>query len=677
MEDNAVVIGPPHLRGSKFLAGIPRRRVAFLSGWAMEPGAVHRYGCDAAFPLSDHADYEGLWQAVEQTAPRRVLTVHGFAAEFARDLRARGVEAWALTGADQLDLGLAEEAAPSFLVRESPPPTVPSGDLPTSGFGRFCQVCEEVAACSGRLAKIRVVADYLQRLRETDLIRCAVWFTGSPFSRSSGESPGVGSSLLRKALQEACGEPESVVRQTARRCGETGRAALELLAGRSGTRRPEPGDIQALFQRLHSTRSSLDRLDLLTEWFCHLSPLEVCYLVKLCSGDLRIGLREGLVEEAVAAAFQQNPEAVRQAHMLTGDIGQTAALARQKRLDTASMTLFRPISCMLAGVEHDGGALWKRFAALPGFDGTLWVEDKMDGVRAQLHVGGGRAEIYSRDLKPLSSAFPEIVKAAALLPVSCVLDGEILAWRDSCPLPFSELQKRLGRKQEDLFFAGEVPVRFLAFDCLQREGTTLLRLPLRDRRVILESLPLSSPLGLAAVRAISGMADIDPVFREVRAAGHEGLVLKDPASFYTPGRRGLSWIKRKRALATLDVVVVAVEYGHGKRAGVLSDYTFAVRDDGGHLLVIGKAYTGLTDAEISEMTGVFLALTRRKQGRKIEVRPEVVVEVAFDSIRESDRHASGLALRFPRIKRLRPDKSAAGIDTIQTARALLESNGAN
>jgi DNA ligase-1 len=173
------------------------------------------------------------------------------------------------------------------------------------------------------------------------------------------------------------------------------------------------------------------------------------------------------------------------------------------------------------------------------------------------------------------------------------------------------------------------------------------------------------------------MADIDPVFREVRAAGHEGLVLKDPASFYTPGRRGLSWIKRKRALATLDVVVVAVEYGHGKRAGVLSDYTFAVRDDGGHLLVIGKAYTGLTDAEISEMTGVFLALTRRKQGRKIEVRPEVVVEVAFDSIRESDRHASGLALRFPRIKRLRPDKSAAGIDTIQTARALLESNGAN
>jgi DNA ligase 1 len=670
-----VFIGPPHLRGSKFLASIPGRRVAFLSGWAMEPGAIHRYACDAAFPLSDHADYADLLRAVEEVAPRRVLTVHGFASDFARDLRARGIDAWALTGTDQLELGI-EEKASRHVVAEVPR-TEPrmTGSFPRSGFGRFCQLCEETASHSGRLAKVRGVADFFRRLRESELVRCAVWLTGVTFPRGTGEPLGVGPGLLRKALQQASGEPAGVVRQVARQCGETGRAAMELLAATSGTRRPEIGDVQAFFLRLQGTGSSLERLDLLTDWLSNLPALEACYLIKLCGGDLRIGMKESLVEEALALAFEVDAEAVRRANMLTGDLGKTASLARNNRLDAAAMTLFRPLSCMLAGVEHDDSILWQRFAVLPGFPGYLWAEEKMDGVRAQLHTGGGRAEIFSRDGKSLSAAFPEIVETARQIPVSCVLDGEILAWQGNRPLAFADLQKRLGRKEDDLFFAEEIPVRFQAFDCLYLGDRLLLNKPLRERRLALESLPLAGNLGLARVLHPETPEAVEAVFREVRAAGHEGLVIKDPESPYTPGRRGLAWIKRKRALATLDVVVVAVEYGHGKRAGVLSDYTFAVQDDAGHFLVIGKAYTGLTDAEIARMTEVFLGLARRKQGRRIEVRPEIVIEVAFDSIRESGRHPSGLAMRFPRIKRLRPDKNPSEINTLADARALLVAAG--
>jgi DNA ligase-1 len=666
-----VFIGPPHLRGSKFLATIPRRRVAFLSGWAMDPGAVQRYACDAVFPLSDHADYADLLEAVEIVRPKRILTVHGFAADFARDLRSRGMDAWALTGSDQLELGIDEKHFSFSVAKRSSSESKAADFFPLSGFGKFCQMCEDVGGRSGRLAKIRTVADFFRKLRESDLARCAVWLTGLPFPRVSGESLGVGSSLLRKALQEASGEPIGVVRQICRRCGETGRAALELLQGKCGNRRPEIGDVQAFFLRLRSTRSSLERLDLLIDWLRNLPPLEACYLIKLCGGDLRIGLKEGLVEEALAKAFDADADAIRLANMVTGDIGKTAGLARSNRLETAELTVFRPIACMLAGVEHDDTVLWERFASLPGFPGYVWVEEKMDGVRAQIHVGNRKCEIFSRDGKSLTAAFPEIVRAASAIPVPCVLDGEILGWRANHPLPFSDLQKRLGRKADDLFFAEEIPVRFVAFDCLFLNQRLLLHCTLRERREALDGLDLNGILGAATVRRLNTSNEIELAFREVRAAGHEGLVIKDPESRYSPGRRGLAWIKRKRALSTLDVAVVAVEYGHGKRAAVLSDYTFAVRDEGGHLVTIGKAYTGLTDEEIAQMTGVFLGLARSTKGRRIEVHAKVVIEVAFDAIRESSRHNSGLALRFPRIKRLRPDKSVTEIDTLETARMLL------
>jgi DNA ligase-1 len=255
-----------------------------------------------------------------------------------------------------------------------------------------------------------------------------------------------------------------------------------------------------------------------------------------------------------------------------------------------------------------------------------------------------------------------------------ILDGEIIAMRGEEVLPFAELQKRLGRREGDLFMREEVPIAMMAFDCLWAAGVTLLNQPLRERRRVLENLTSLPPsVRLARVTQVQSVEEIETAFAAARSRGNEGLMIKDPGSAYTPGRRGLAWLKLKKALATLDCVVVGAEYGHGKRNKVLSDYTFAVRDEqSGELKNIGKAYSGLTVAEIAALTEHFLKTAIRRHGRYLEVPPDTVLEIAFDRLQESDRHTSGLAMRFPRIVRIRSDKSPGEIDTVQSARRLLQ-----
>ena len=305
---------------------------------------------------------------------------------------------------------------------------------------------------------------------------------------------------------------------------------------------------------------------------------------------------------------------------------------------------------------------------------TVWTEEKYDGVRCQLHRVGARVELFSRDLKETTAAFPEIAEAALTLPHDLLLDGEVLAHSGDQVLPFSQLQRRLGRKVVSSALRQAVPLVFVAFDLLWADGEALLELPLRARRARLDALDLQAPFLLARVESASGEADLERIFAETRERGNEGLMLKDPDSAYSPGRRGMAWLKLKRPLATLDCVVTAVEWGHGKRRGVLSDYTFAVRDEeqDGRLVNVGKAYTGLTDAEIATMTRYFLEHTVADHGRVRLVEPDTVVEVAFDAIMISNRHRSGFALRFPRIVRLRNDKPPAEADTLDRVRELYD-----
>jgi DNA ligase-1 len=410
----------------------------------------------------------------------------------------------------------------------------------------------------------------------------------------------------------------------------------------------------------------------MTRRLAAVTAIEGSYIVRILTGDLRIGLKEGMVAEAIAAAFDISLEDVRGAHMLLGDMGKTALLASQNNLGAATLRLFHPVQCMLASPETTATGAWARLAAGPqGID--AWVEDKFDGIRAQLHAGEGGAEIYTRDLRCVTGQFAELIRAGGTLRRAMILDGEIVAQGQGRKLTFFDLQKRLGRSTEDDLFleVNDVPVVFKAFDLLSLDGASQLGVPLERRRALLESLPLPSSWEVIPKQEVKAIGELEAAFEAARHRGNEGLIIKDRQSLYTPGRRGTAWLKLKRAAATLDVVVVGAEGGHGKRSHVLSDYTFAVRDEStGALLTIGKAYSGLTDEEIEELTAHFTNSTLAQRGRYREVRPEIVLEIAFDSVQASSRHSSGLALRFPRIKAWRRDKAPTQIDTLGYARSL-------
>jgi DNA ligase-1 len=682
-----VLICPPSANRSPMLEKIPRKRVALISGWAVDPDAVYRYQVDAAFPLSDHADYDDLLRYVELVQPRKVFTLHGFAAAFATDLRARGVEAWALSQGNQMELHFkSREKRPESLPK--PVGTPADADQPTSQskseFDEFAKVGEAIGVTPAKLEKIRLLSDYLRGLTSEYLRTVTTYFTGRAFAQSDPRILHVGWAVIFRALQDATKIGDGEFHRIAGKHGDAGKTAFEVLDGRTA---PQPFGIlesAELFQSLHRARGPIAKAKLLQDRLSTLSAREGEYVVKILTGDLRIGLREGLVEESIAKAFDVPLEEVKRGNMLLGDIGQTALFASRKELHKAELSMFRPIKCMLATPEPSADAVWSRFIAAAGDDrsqpespvaATVYVEDKFDGIRAQLHRSKERVEIFSRDLRRITGQFPELAEQAVKFDQELIADGEIIAFAEGRRLTFFDLQKRLGRKDEnaDLFAgaAADVPVAFVIFDLLWMNGRSLLNTPLRERRKQLGGLVLPPQFKKAKVTPARSSNEIEQIFQDARQRLNEGLMIKDPESFYLPGTRGMFWFKLKRELATLDVVVVAAELGHGKRNHVLSDYTFAVRDERtGELLPIGKAYSGLTDPEIAELTEHFKQNTIADQGRYRRVKPDVVLEVAFNSIQPSTRHASGLALRFPRIKAIRRDKDVTSVDTLQYAREL-------
>jgi DNA ligase-1 len=678
-----VLICPPSANRSRMLEKIPRKRVAILSGWALDPNAVYRYQVDALFPLSDHADYDDLVRYVDLVQPKRVFTLHGFAAEFARDLRDRGVEAWALSEENQLELRLPNKD----VVVGGPPPSkkmaANAAVTAPSEFATFADVGETISAAAAKLEKVRLLADYLRTLEQDQLSIATTYFTGRAFAQSDLRALHVGGSIIYRAIMTAAKSGDTEFRRIAHSHGDAGKTAFQAL---HECTMPEPFTLvqsRNFFDDLHKARGPGAKTELLQSRLRRLSAREGQYVVKILTGDLRIGLREGLVEEAIARAFDASLDEVKEGNMLVGDIGATAALASRNELHLAELSIFRPIKCMLATPEPTAEAVWKRFVVAAVADrgppsatlATVYVEDKFDGIRAQLHRSTQRVEIFSRDLRRITGQFPELAQQAEQFEQELILDGEIVAFEQGRKLTFFDLQKRLGRKNNgaDLFagVAADVPVAFVIFDLLWLEGRSLLKTPLHERRELLGSLQLPPQFQKAQVLPVHSPAEIEKIFQQARRRLNEGLMIKDPESLYLPGRRGMFWFKLKKELATLDVVVVAAELGHGKRNNVLSDYTFAVRDETtGELLPIGKAYSGLTDAEIAELTEHFKQNTITDYGRYREVKPDIVLEVAFNSIQPSTRHASGLALRFPRIKAIRRDKNVDSIDTLEYAREL-------
>jgi DNA ligase-1 len=558
------------------------------------------------------------------------------------------------------------ESQPKRLESESP-----------ASLEHFAQVAEKVAGTTKKLEKAAFLADYFGDLSDSDLARAARYFAGHQFAMNDSRTTNVGGSIISTALSEATGFSIEDLQPRYVRLGDAGEAAYEAVKDTEQKFRIPTISLvetESIISRLSETRGTKNKTALLTTVLAHATPLEAKYLVKLLVSDLRIGLREGLVEDSIARAFDQPLQNVAHANMLLGDIGETAVRARANDLADVSMRLFHPIKFMLATPAADLADIARTMPE------EFFVEDKFDGIRAQAHVKDGRVAIFSRTMDEITHRFPELIAPLTALPSDAVIDGEIVPARGERIMPFSELQKRLGRKTigEDLM--AEVPVILVAYDLLYANGQVLFNESLNERRQVMEQLfNDAGTVRISQAKLFREVAALDREFDEARARGNEGLMIKSPASLYKPGRRGREWLKLKRAIATLDVVVTAVEVGHGKRRNLLSDYTFAVRrsEEDGELLNVGKAYSGLTDAELTEMTEWFKNHTVREfaHGRVRLVEPRVVIEVTFDRVQESKRHRSGYALRFPRILRLRPDKKPEEIDTVETVRKLVAENG--
>src|SRR5690348_14960992 len=523
----------------------------------------------------------------------------------------------------------------------------------------FAKAGAAVGRTPATLEKTRTLGAYFRTLDEDDLRRAAVYMSGRAFPPSQRRTLGLGWSTLSKVISSVSRQDDAALDRIYRKHSDIGDWAGEAVDGATEPAPVTLADVASTLEAIRNARGNAKARPL-EAMLRRLDAESARFFIKIISGEMRIGLSEGLVEAAIAEAFNVLITQVKRVHLITGDIGETAVRCKSGDIGSSTITLFQPVRFMLASPVETPDEAFARMGA-----DTVWTEEKYDGVRCQLHHGGERVELFSRDLKDTTGAFPELVEAAPSIGHDVLFDGEVLAHRDGRVLRFFELQRRLGRKQVDAALRAEVPVVLAIFDLLSLDGRTLLDEPLTERRKLLEGLGLEHPFLLARLEVATDPQHLDRIFKETRERGNEGLMVKDPLSPYTPGRRGLAWLKLKRPLATLDVVVTAVEWGHGKRRGVLSDYTFAVNDTStGRLVNVGKAYTGLTDAEIAEYTEKFLAMTMQDQGYRRMVRPEVVLEVAFDSIQHSGRHLSGYALRFPRIVRIRDDKPVDEIDTL-------------
>ncbi|HET9050215.1 MAG TPA: ATP-dependent DNA ligase [Candidatus Dormibacteraeota bacterium] len=537
-----------------------------------------------------------------------------------------------------------------------------------TGMRAFSATADAIAATSSKLAKVRALAAYLVALDRDRLSVATRWFAGRPFPASDPRVLQVGGAAMSQVLRELGHVGDEELGAAYRRHADPGDTALDVLSA-AGHDAPDIDllDVERGLDRIATTPGAHARTAAFGDLLARCDPVAARYVVKLVAGDMRIGLREGLVEDAIARAFDRDPALVQRADMLLGDLGECAVLAAADALATAAPRLFAPLRFMLASAAADAAEVVSRMGD------EVWVEDKYDGIRCQLHATASRVALYSRDLKDVTAQFPEVARSARGVSAELILDGELLAVRDGHVLGFQELQTRLGRKSPPATLLERVPVALVAWDVLWIDGESLLDVPLRARRARLEALGLGTGFRLAHQEHARGAEELEQLFLDARARHNEGLMAKDPQSGYSPGRRGMAWLKLKKPIDTLDVVVVGAEWGHGKRHGVLSDVTFAVRDDAtGELVTVGKAYTGLTDAEIAEMTRLLLDITVADQGWHRRVEPRIVLEVAFDSVQASRRHRSGYALRFPRILRWRTDKGAGEIDSLSKVAAIAE-----
>ncbi len=545
-----------------------------------------------------------------------------------------------------------------------------------TSFLKFAQLCKEVESVSSTLEKIDLVAAFLAELGESELSVAPGFIMGTVFSSGSDLIMGVGPSILYEALARACGCPPEQISSMLRATGDPGLVAAEVVQ----RRKPlgfasfigiEQLSISEVYQRFlavaHASgkRSHDTKIKNLQFLFSQASPLEAQYIARLAIEDMRIGVGEGGVRDAISKAFGVPAEDVERAYNLTNDMGLVAVGAKQGTLSKLNVMLNHPIKMMLAQLGEGIPAALQEL-------GTAAMEWKFDGARVQIHKDGQKVRIFSRRLENVTASLPEIVSAvkANIRAKSAILDGEAVAiGQDERPMAFQEILKRFRRKYNVEKLAVQIPIRLFLFDLIYLDGKSVVDRPLKERRELLEMIADPS---LLAKQVLSNSPEVaEQIYRQALDAGHEGLMLKNPSSVYAPGKRGKNWLKIKPVMETLDLVVIGAKWGEGRRASLLGSYRLGcLEPETGMLLDVGWVATGLTDEALSDLTELFKGLIVVEKGMELELKPAVIFEVAYEEIQKSPNYSSGYALRFPRLVAVRDDKSVEEADTIERVIAL-------
>ena len=573
-------------------------------------------------------------------------------------------------------------------------------------FSLFVETCEKIRSTTKKNEKTEIISNYITNLDETSLSIAVLFLSGRALPIGSTRTLNIGFTTIMESLSEIAMLDIKDIQNIHLKHGDIGAMAEYAVSKKhiislfNQQERISLSYVYHQFKKIANISgfgSNKNKKNILKGLLIACSPLESKYLIKIITGEMRIGSVEGLVEIALSRAFDRELQYIREAMLISGDISQVAVLAKKNILHNAVMRPFVPVSFMLADVMFSAEEI------INYYNKPLICEYKYDGIRLQMHKFDNKVRLFSRNLVDITYTFPELVKAAIESTIRTpdttttihnqidfILDGELIALKNDRPLHFQELQKRLRRKNVTEDITTEIPIYYIVYDIMYFKDNQVLKKSLLDRKNILSTISFKKPIINSSYKILDSIEQIIAIFNESKDIGHEGLVVKDPLSQYHPGKRGRYWMKLKKELDTIDAVIVIAEYGHGKRAGVLSDYTFAVIDEdddeddddknlnnnnnnyleNSRLKTIGKAYSGLTDKEIDEMTERLREIIIEDNSNRILVKPEIVLEVAFDTIQKSDRHNSGFALRFPRIKNIRTDKGLKDIDTLEKVRQI-------
>jgi DNA ligase-1 len=534
-------------------------------------------------------------------------------------------------------------------------------------FREFSEICERLEAIPGRLEMIDVLARDLPGLDDRELPIFVRFIMGRIFPDWSPFKLGIGPNLLYEAVAYVAGMKKEAIVSAVSAEGDAGKAVEKLLEEKEQTsffaEELTIGDVYRECEAIATSegkKSQREKLLAVRKLFANAKPLEGRYLARLILGELRIGIGEGNVREAVAKAFSLDPALVDHAYQAMNDLGEVARLARQgeKALSAVHIEVFRPIKMMLA----QQGSI----ADMIGEHGKVAAEYKYDGTRIQFHKKGGEVRIYSRKLEEVTNALPDVItKLTAATSRDVILDGEAVATKDGRPMPFQFVLRRFRRKYDIEAHAEKIELVPYIFDILSLDGETLIDLPFSLRRKRLEEALTSH---VAPQKVSDDPGALGEFYNAALDAGHEGIMVKDLDSLYQPGVRGKHWIKVKPEVDTLDLAVIGGEWGEGRRAHFFGSFLLACQDRG-QLLAVGKVATGISDEMLATIYETMKDLVISRSGKEVTFEPQVVFEVGYSEIQTSPNYASGFALRFPRFIRIRDDKGVDEIETLESIRS--------